>query len=65
MKARDKVSEDCWGSVQLMPCKDLLALALGKVDAVLLMKEELASRGLNKKGVWVGFEKAEREWGVK
>ena len=30
----------------------------GDIDAVYLAKKELAKRGLNNEGVWIGFEKA-------
>ena len=42
----------------------LVAIATGKIDAVQLAKEELANRGMGKEGTWVGFDRAEAEWGL-
>ena len=36
----------------------LVAIANGSVDAQQLAKQELANRGLNQEGTWVGFNKA-------
>ena len=41
----------------------LVAIATGKLDAVQLAREELANRGMGKAGTWVGFDRAEAEWG--
>lgn len=38
----------------------LLAIAAGKIDARALAAEELANRGVNEAGKWVGFEDAAR-----
>ena len=42
----------------------LVAIATGKIDAVQLAREELANRGMGKTGSWVGFDRAEAEWGL-
>lgn len=43
----------------------LLVQALNnKIDLQYLVKKELANRGLNDKGLWVGFEKAKQIHGV-
>lgn len=42
----------------------LMAIATGKIDAVQLAKEQLASRGIGKGGEWVGFDCAETEWAL-
>ena len=42
----------------------LVAIATGKLDAVQLAREELAARGMGKAGTWVGFDRAEAEWGL-
>ncbi len=42
----------------------LVAIASGKLDAVQLAREELANRGRGKAGTWVGFDRAEIEWGL-
>ena len=41
----------------------LLAAADGRVDLNELAREELANRGLGRKGDWVGFEAAAKAWG--
>ena len=42
----------------------LVAIATSKLDAVQLAREELANRGTGKAGSWVGFDRAEAEWGL-
>lgn len=42
----------------------LVAIATSKLDAVQLAQEELANRGMGKAGSWVGFDRAEAEWGL-
>ena len=42
----------------------LLAIAHGLIDPIAAAKSELASRGLDRDGQWVGFEEAKRVWGV-
>ncbi len=42
----------------------LVAIATGKLDTVQLAREELANRGMGKAGSWVGFDRAEAEWGL-
>lgn len=43
----------------------LLAVAKGEVDAMELAKFELAGRGIGTNGLWVGFDKADKQWGLK
>lgn len=43
-----------FGAVQLFSKQFLLAVASGQVDANALLKEELASRGYDKGGNWIG-----------
>jgi predicted DNA-binding transcriptional regulator len=44
---------------------DLLVQAISnKIDLQSLVKKELANRGLNEKGLWVGFDKAKQIHGV-
>lgn len=38
----------------------LSAIARGEVDAGQLARQELANRGLNGEGKWVGFDQAQR-----
>jgi len=46
------------GFIQIALTKVLAAAARGELDLNRLAKEELASRGLDDKGVWVGFDRA-------
>ena len=46
------------GFIQTALNKVLAAAARGELDLNLLAREELASRGLDQQGVWVGFERA-------
>jgi hypothetical protein len=62
---KSKLSEEGWGSFQLMPAADLVKLASGRVSALRVAREEMAARGLGKRAEWVGFEKAGKVWGVK
>lgn len=42
----------------------LLLIADGAIDPVKAARQELADRGLNQNGEWVGFYEAKRTWGV-
>jgi len=42
----------------------LLAIAAGVIDPVEAARRELANRGLDADGDWVGFPEARRIWGV-
>jgi hypothetical protein len=44
------------GFIQIALTKVLAAVARGELDLNLLAREELAARGLDKQGEWVGFE---------
>lgn len=46
------------GFIQVVPARILVAAAKGDLDLNLLAREELANRGLDQVGVWVGFERA-------
>ena len=46
------------GFIQVVPARILVASAKGDIDLNLLAREELANRGLDQAGVWVGFERA-------
>ena len=46
------------GFIQIAMTKVLAAVARGELDLNQLAREELASRGLDDKGVWVGFDRA-------
>lgn len=44
--------------VQTFPAKLLVAALRGDIDLNALARVELANRGLNREGRWVGFERA-------
>jgi hypothetical protein len=46
------------GFIQIALTKVLAAAARGELDLNLLAREELASRGLDTPGEWVGFDRA-------
>ena len=46
------------GFIQIAMTKVLAAVARGELDLNRLAREELAARGLDDKGVWVGFDRA-------
>ena len=46
------------GFIQIAATKVLAAVARGELDLNRLAREELASRGLDQNGVWVGFDRA-------
>lgn len=46
------------GFIQTAMTQVLAAAARGELDLNLLAREELAARGLDKNGVWVGFDQA-------
>ncbi|MGH8585252.1 MAG: hypothetical protein ACREWE_03405 [Gammaproteobacteria bacterium] len=46
------------GFIQTAAAKVLAAVARGELDLNRLAREELASRGLDQNGAWVGFQEA-------
>ena len=48
------------GFIQIALTKVLAAAARGEFDLNRLAREELASRGLDANGVWVGFDRAKQ-----
>jgi hypothetical protein len=46
------------GFIQLATSRVLAAVARGELDLNQLAREELASRGQDSNGVWVGFDRA-------
>jgi hypothetical protein len=46
------------GFIQTAETKVLAAVARGELDLNRIAREELAARGLDLNGTWVGFEKA-------
>jgi hypothetical protein len=51
-------SVDDMGFIQLAAAKVLAAAARGEIDLNRIAREELAARGLDHKGAWVGFARA-------
>lgn len=50
--------------LQPLPIELLIALAKGELDVQAIAARELAGRGLDKDGRWVGFAKAAEVWGL-
>ena len=48
------------GFIQIAMTKVLAAVARGELDLNRLAKEELAARGLDNQGVWIGFDRAKQ-----
>lgn len=46
------------------PTTLVLKIALGKIDAKKYAAKELANRGFDKRGKWVGFDEAKKIWKV-
>jgi len=52
--------DDVEGSIGLMKNAVVIAAVKGDLDLNLLASYELANRGLNGSGIWVGFDEAKR-----
>ncbi|PIT80162.1 hypothetical protein B9Z40_16190 [Limnohabitans sp. 15K] len=52
------------GFIQIALTKVLAAVARGELDLNRLAREELASRGLNDQGNWIGFDAAKKHHNV-
>ena len=48
------------GFIQIAAIKVLAAVARGELDLNRLAKQELAARGLNDQGNWIGFDAAKK-----
>jgi hypothetical protein len=48
------------GFIQIALAKVLAAAARGEIDLNRLAREELAARGLDDLGIWVGFDRAKQ-----
>ena len=57
---RNEFTVDEVGFIQIALTKVLAAAARGELDLNRLAREELASRGLDDQGVWVGFNRAKQ-----
>jgi hypothetical protein len=55
-----KFTVDELGFIQTALAKVLAAAARGEIDLNRLAREELAPRGLDDQGVWVGFDRAKQ-----
>ncbi len=55
-----ELTVDELGFIQIALTKVLAAAARGEIDLNRLAREELASRGLDDQGVWVGFPRAKQ-----
>lgn len=56
--------ENVAGYLQGMNGAALAAVARGEIDIMQVVSQELASRGLDMQGNWVGFDKAAKIHGV-
>ena len=56
------LGEDDAGFLQTAPLKLLLLLATEQADLGQLARHEMASRGLNETGAWIGFPAAAKLW---
>ena len=54
--------EELFGSFAVLPSSYLTFILESKLPLEQIVKYELAARGLNKKGQWIGFDQAERLW---
>lgn len=52
------------GFIQIASAKILTAVVRGTIDLNLLAREELASRGVDHGGKWVGFKEARKILGL-
>ena len=43
----------------------LMAIVQGKIDIKAIARKELSQRGIDKDGIWVGFQRAKTEWEAK
>jgi len=48
------------GFIQTAINKVLAAVARGEIDLNLLARKELAGRGLDDQGIWIGFDRAKK-----
>ena len=58
MTKAQQFTVDELGFIEIALTKVLSAAARGELDLNLLAREELASRGLDTQGAWVGFDRA-------
>ncbi len=65
MTSTPQLTVDEGGFIQIALTKVLAAAARGELDLNLLAREELASRGLDTQGDWVGFDRARQIHKVK
>ena len=57
----EKLGDDAM-ILQIAKTRLLLLMATGQVDATQMARHELAQRGLDEQGAWIGFEAAAKLW---
>lgn len=48
--------------LQPLPTELLISMAKGEVDTQAIAAQLMAERGLDRRGKWVGFDKATKAW---
>lgn len=64
MEKKSANKQDAIDYLQSFPTAALLAIAKGELDIDQLVRSEIACRGVNEAGAWVGFKEAKKVWGV-
>jgi hypothetical protein len=54
--------ENLTGCIQLLDTKAILLALSGEADIALLLREEIANRGMGSDGRWIGFAAAKELW---
>jgi len=57
----EKLGDDAM-ILQIAKTRLLLYMATGQVDATQMARQELAQRGLDEQGTWIGFDAAAKLW---
>lgn len=60
--SKGKFTLDEIAFIQTATVRVLVAVSNGELDLNLLAREELANRGLDQCGIWVGFKQARHCW---
>ena len=60
-----ETEEDDCGFFQLAKSAFLSRVVKGEIDLNAWVKLELANRGLDKNGKWIGFDKSKKLFGIK
>ncbi len=59
-----KLSQDELGFIRSASTVVLAAVVKGDIDLNLIAREELAARGMDRNGNWVGFDRAREQLGT-